>query len=638
MYNVRCMYTIADGFYGEVELSILENIQSPKDLKGLDYKELNILAGELREKLMEVVLHNGGHLASNLGTVELTLALHSVLNTPKDRIIWDVGHQSYVHKMLTGRYKDIGSIRTYGGLSGFPKRDESEYDSFGAGHASTSVSAAVGLATADKLSGRDNVTVAVAGDGAFTGGMIYEALNNIADKGLRVIIILNDNEMSIEPNVGGMNNYLARLRTSPRYLGFKFKLKRAFASIPLIGKPLTSMARGIKNFFKRLVWRDNLFENLGIEYFGPVDGGDIKRMKTVLAEAVRSKKASIVHIQTVKGKGFSPAEEAPSKYHGVPVGGEFVSKASFSSNFGEYIAERGKSDSALCAVTAAMCEGTGLSAFASAFPERLFDVGIAEEHALTFCAALAAGGMHPVFAVYSTFAQRCYDQLIHDAALQNLPLTLCLDRAGLVGEDGPTHHGLFDVGFMMQLPNSAIYSPDSYDDLRKSLDEAFRFEKLTAVRYPRGGELKYERGRFTDLGSLSYADYGEGKDVCIIGYGRICANIVAAAELLAQQGYGVRVIRVLRLKPLDTEAFLPLTEGFSALLFEEEGVKAGGFAEHTLAVMAEKGFGEVGAVVINAVDEKFVTHGSMDKLYKECGFAPNDIAKRAIDAIKSKKI
>ncbi len=636
---MKVEYTFANVFLQKMEiknLSILENIQSPADLKGLDNKKLNILAGELRDKLMEVVLQNGGHLASNLGTVELTLALHSVLNTPKDRIIWDVGHQSYVHKMLTGRYKDIGSIRTYGGLSGFPKRDESEYDSFGAGHASTSVSAAVGLATADKLAGRDNITVAVAGDGAFTGGMIYEALNNIADKGLRVIVVLNDNEMSIEPNVGGMNSYFARLRTSPRYLGFKYKLKRAFAAIPLIGKPLTTAARAVKNFAKRLVWRDNLFENLGIHYYGPVDGSDIKRIKSVFAEAVRDKKASIVHIQTVKGKGFSPAEEAPSKYHGVPVGGEFVAKSSFSSVFGDYITECAAADEKLCAVTAAMCEGTGLSRFAATFPDRIFDVGIAEEHALTFSAALAAGEMHPVFAVYSTFAQRCYDQLIHDAALQKLPITLCLDRAGLVGEDGPTHHGLFDVGFVLQLPGAALYSPDSYDDLKKSLGAAFRFESLSAVRYPRGGELKYDRTRFTDCGWLSYADFGSGKDICLVGYGRLCAKLYEAALLLEKQGFGVRVIRVLRLKPLDTAAFLPLTAGFAALVFEEEGVKAGGFAEHTLSMMAEKGLCGFDSVVINAVDERFVTHGSMDELYKECGFAPEDIAHQAAAAVKNK--
>ncbi len=613
-------------------MKILDNIQSPSDLRGLNDNELNILASELREKLMEVVLHNGGHLASNLGTVELTLALHSVLDTPEDRIIWDVGHQSYVHKMLTGRLDTIGSIRTYGGLSGFPKRDESVYDAFGAGHASTSVSAAVGLATADKLAGRKSITVAVAGDGAFTGGMIYEALNNIADKGLRVIVVLNDNEMSIEPNVGGMNTYLARLRTSPRYLGFKYTLKKAFAAIPLIGKPLTSATRAVKNFFKRLVWRDNLFENLGLNYYGPVDGSDIKRLKSVLADAARDKKASIVHIQTVKGKGFTPAEQSPSKYHGVPVGGEFVSKTSFSSVFGDYVTECAERDRTLCAVTAAMGDGTGLTGFATKHPDRFFDVGIAEEHALTFCAALSAGGMHPIFAVYSTFAQRCYDQLVHDAALQRLPLTLCLDRAGLVGEDGPTHHGVFDVGFLMQLPGAAVYSPDSYADLRRSLDASFEFNCLTAVRYPRGGELTYDRGRFTDMGTLSYADFGGGKDICLVGYGRLCKCLVDAAELLAKRGLGVRVIRVLRLKPLDTASLFPLLDGFSAVLFEEEGVKSGGFAEHTVSLMAEAGI--CPTVGINAIDDCFVTHGSMDELYKECGFDGEDIALRAEKLLK----
>jgi len=608
-------------------LGILDNLNDPSSLKSMSLKELEALSQEIRQRLLQVVPKNGGHLASNLGVVELTVALHAVLASPEDRIIWDVGHQAYVHKMLTGRYKEIESIRTYGGLSGFPKRAESEHDSFGAGHASTSVSAAVGLATADALAGKQNFTVAVAGDGAFTGGMIYEALNNIAEKDLRVIVILNDNEMAIAHNVGGINRYISRLSTSTRYLGFKYRLKRFFAAIPIIGRPLTVAARGVKNFVKRLVWRDNMFENLGINYYGPVDGYDIARLQGILRDAIRGKKGCIVHVRTVKGKGYAPAEEAPEKYHGVPKGGVFKASGGFSSVFGDIMVRRGRTDERLCAITAAMCDGTGLSAFAEQYKDRFFDVGIAEEHALTFGAGLAAGGMHPVFAVYSTFAQRSYDQLIHDAALQKLPLILALDRAGIVGEDGPTHHGLFDVGFMLQIPNSALWSPECYEDMQRAFDKAFEFTSLCAVRYPRGGEQDYDRSIYTDCGTMSYADFGTGKDVAIITYGAITYNAIKAAEVLAgERGVGVRVIRVLRLKPLDFATFSELLNGFSTLYFLEEGVKNGGFAEHATAYMTERGMTEDRKVIIRAVDDRFVSHGETKRLYEECGFTPDRIA------------
>lgn len=612
-------------------MSILENLNEPAKLKQMSLKELNALSEEIRERLLEIVPKNGGHLASNLGVVELTVALHSVLNSPDDRIIWDVGHQAYVHKMLTGRYKEIEGIRTYGGLSGFPKRAESVHDSFGAGHASTSVSAAVGLAAADALAGRQNYTVAVAGDGAFTGGMIYEALNNIAEQNLRVIVILNDNEMAIAPNVGGINRYISRLSTSTRYLGFKYRLKRFFAAIPLIGRPLTVAARGVKNFVKRLVWRDNMFENLGLNYYGPVDGYDISRLQGILRDAMREKKGCIVHVRTVKGKGFAPAEEAPEKYHGVPKGGVFKENSGFSAVFGDIMVRRAKTDDRLCAITAAMCDGTGLSAFAEQYENRFFDVGIAEEHALTFGAGLSAGGMHPVFAVYSTFAQRSYDQLIHDAALQRLPMVLALDRAGIVGEDGPTHHGLFDVGFMLQIPDSAVWSPECYEDMQKAFDKALAFDGICAVRYPRGGEQSYDRSVYEDCGTMSYADFGSGKDIAIITYGRLSYNAVQAAKLLAEsKGLGVRVIRVLRLKPLDFSVFSELISGFDALYFLEEGVKNGGFAEHAVAYMAERGMTAGVKVMIRAVDDRFVSHGETNRLFEECGFMPNQIAEEII--------
>lgn len=613
---------------------MLEKIKSPADIKGLSSKELNSLAAEIREKLLEVVPKNGGHLASNLGVVELTLALHSVLDSPNDRIIWDVGHQAYVHKMLTGRYDGIDTIRTYGGLSGFPKRSESEHDSFGAGHASTSVSAAVGLATADALAGKTNYTVAVAGDGAFTGGMIYEALNNAAEQKLNLIVVLNDNEMAIDHNIGGINRYISRLSTSTRYLGFKYHLKKFFAAIPLIGRPLTVIARGIKNFIKRLVWRDNFFENMGMNYYGPIDGYNIKHLQGVFKDAMRDKKSSVVHVCTVKGKGYTPAEQQPEKYHGVPKGGVFKAGGGFSDVFGDIVLDRAEKDNRICAVTAAMCDGTGLVGFKNRFPNRFFDVGIAEEHALTFCAGLSAGGYRPVFAVYSTFAQRCYDQLIHDAALQSLPLVLGLDRAGIVGEDGPTHHGLFDVGFMLQLPGSALWSPESYLDMQRAFDEAFEHQGVAAVRYPRGGEYDYDRSIYTDCGTMSYADFGTGKDVAIVTYGRLSRNCMEAARLLAEKGIGVRLVRVLRLKPLEDVALAELLNGYKTLYFAEEGVKTGGFAESTVARFVQNGLLDGVGVIIRAVDDCFVSHGHTDRLFEECGFAPSQMASEITEKTK----
>lgn len=609
-------------------MSILETLNSPAPLKRMSVEELNTLAGELREKLLTVAINNGGHLSSNLGTVELTVALHSVFSSPYDRIIWDVGHQAYAHKLLTGRYKDFDTLRQYGGISGFPRRKESEHDSFGAGHASTSISAALGLALADKQAGKRNYTVAVAGDGAFTGGMIYEALNNTSVKGLRLIIVLNDNEMSISPSVGGINTYLGRLRTSPRYLGFKYKLKKFFAAIPLIGVPLTKMTRGIKNFFKRLVWRDNMFENLGLHYYGPVDGYDIKRMRTVLGDAMRDKNVSIVHVRTQKGRGYSPAEEQPEKYHGVPKGGKYKAGESFSSVFGDIMTRRGGEDKKLLAVTAAMCEGTGLKEFAARYPDRFCDVGIAEEHAMTFCGGLSAGDMHPVFAVYSTFAQRAYDQLIHDVALQGLPMILALDRAGIVGEDGPTHHGLFDVGFLLQIPSVEVYSPENYEDMRYSMAKGFEFNGITAVRYPRGAEQVYDRGGFVaaDSGNMFYADYGKKPKVAIISYGRLCGNAVKAAQQLCKKGVSVRVVKILRLKPLNCDVFFELLKDSSLLYFAEEGMRSGGFAERALATMCEHGQTAGKTAVIRAVEDRFVPHGDTDRLFEDCGFLPNQMA------------
>lgn len=609
-------------------MSILSRLDSTAELKLMKNDELKALAAEIRQVLLDTVMKNGGHLASNLGVVELTIALHSVFSSPEDRIIWDVGHQSYVHKLLTGRYKDFDTLRAYGGLSGFQKRSESAHDSFGAGHSSTSVSAAVGLACADKMSGRENTTVAVIGDGAFTGGMAYEALNNIAEKGLKLVIILNDNEMSIGTNVGGMTRYLSNFRTSPRYFRFKRGLKKVLSAIPLLGKGLIALATGTKNLFKRLVLKENLFESMGLNYLGPVDGYDIKRLKSVLSEAKDSNESTIVHVRTVKGKGYAPAEADPERYHGVSknFGEQREAKAkSFSAVFGELITERASEDGSLCAVCAAMCEGTGLGEFSRKHSDRFFDVGIAEEHGMTFCAALSAGGMHPVFAVYSTFAQRAYDQILHDAALQSLPVVLALDRAGLVGEDGGTHHGVFDVSFLMQVPDSVIYSPETEAEMRTCFDKAFSFDSLCAVRYPRGGEINYDRSGFTENGALSYKDFGEGPKLAIITYGRLSANACKAAELLSAQGKGVRVVKVLRLKPLGCSELKEALKDVNALYFLEEGIKNGGFSECALAALAQSGFMQGRKSFIRAIDG-FVTHGELERLFADCGFLPEQIA------------
>lgn len=609
-------------------MSILSRLDSTAELELMKNDELKALAEEIRQVLLDTVMKNGGHLASNLGVVELTVALHSVFSSPEDRIIWDVGHQSYVHKLLTGRYGEFGTLRTYGGLSGFQKRSESVHDSFGAGHSSTSISAAVGFACADKTAGRDNTTVAVIGDGAFTGGMAYEALNNIAEKDLKLVIILNDNEMSIGTNVGGMTRYLSNFRTSPRYFRFKRGLKKFFSAIPFLGKGLIALATGVKNFFKRLVIKENLFESMGLNYLGPIDGYDIKRLKSVLKEAKDSRESTIVHVRTVKGKGYAPAESDPEKFHGVSKNftEQKNSAKSFSSVFGELITERAESDPKLCAVCAAMCEGTGLGGFSRRYGERFYDVGIAEEHGMTFCAALSAGGMHPVFALYSTFAQRAYDQILHDAALQSLPVVLALDRAGLVGEDGATHHGVFDVSFLMQVPGSVIYSPETEAEMRACFDKAFRFDSLCAVRYPRGGESRYDRGGFVSADELCFKDFGPAPETAILTYGRLCENACKAAELLEAEGKSVRVIKALRLKPFDVEQLCDVLSSTKNLYFLEEGIKNGGFSQCVLAELTQNGFMRDRKSFIRAIDEHFVTHGEVDKLFEDCGFLPQQIA------------
>ena len=619
---------------------MLETIRTPEDVKSIPKEQLGAFAEEIREKLLEVVSQNGGHLASNLGVVELTVALHRVFSCPKDSIIFDVGHQAYVHKLLTGRLEQFDTLRKHGGLSGFPKISESEYDAFGCGHSSTSVSAAIGIAAAKRLQGDDSYTIAVIGDGAFTGGMAYEALNNCAGND-RLIIILNDNSMSIARNVGAMDTYLNRFRNSAKYFRMKARVKRIFQKIPLIGKGLVKITIRIKKWLRHLLVRENFFEHLGLQYYGPLDGNDESLLETVLKDAKEDGLCSVIHICTQKGKGYKFAEERPDLFHGIgrfdPTTGEPASGGgqNFSAVFGETLCEIAREDKKICAISAAMPDGTGLTGFAREFPDRFFDVGIAEEHAVTFACGLARQGMKPVFAVYSTFAQRSYDQLIHDAALQNLPMVLALDRAGLVGEDGPTHHGIFDSAFLQQIPGFTVYSPETYRELSACLREAVSLPSPTAVRYPRGKEELCEEAPALETKELCIYDYGEKPSAVFYTYGRLSREVRRCAALLWDKGIPCRVIKLIRIKPLNRKALAAYAESASMLYFAEEGIREGGVGEGLFAAFGEMGVCKEKALCIRGISDTFPTHGSTGELYADLGLTAKQMAAEAEGLVKS---
>ena len=575
------------------KIQYLSNIHSPSDFKEIPNEELDAVAKEIRDELVRVVSQNGGHLASNLGVVELTMAIHRVFETPKDHVIFDVGHQSYVHKMLTGRYSQIETIRKAGGLSGFPKISESEHDAFGAGHSSTSFSAALGFATADKLNGSDAYTVAVFGDGAYTGGMIHEALNN-CQKDLKLIIILNENEMSISKNIGRFAKNLSKLRASAGYM----KTKRATVSflnkIPLIGKPLFRLIRWIKVHLKNAFYGSNYFESMGLTYLGPIDGNDYNAVEKLLREAKRLNESVIIHVKTQKGKGYEPAEAEPSKYHGMSPEGVGSDKKSFSEVVGEHLSSLADENKKICAITAAMSDGTGLTAFKEAHPDRFFDVGIAEEHALTFAAGLAANKMRPCAAIYSTFMQRAYDNIIHDVALQELPVLMLVDRAGINLKDGATHHGIFDVAFLSHIPNIRIYTPISNKGLRASIDEALTLDQPCAIRYPSGVENEkavevfYNKSNYSDLSLKTDFDLSvvDELDVLIVTHGRIVSEALKVEENLKDIRIGIVLLEVL--KPYDecAERIFPLLgEKLKAVLFYEEDIKSGGMGMNLADIM-----------------------------------------------------
>ena len=590
---------------------LLDKINSPDDLKVLDKKDLPKLCAEIRSFLIEKVSVTGGHLASNLGAVELSVALHRVFSTPNDHIVWDVGHQSYVHKILTGRKGEFDTLRQNGGLSGFTKRSESKHDAFGAGHSSTSISAALGLAEADRLSGSDAYTVAIVGDGAFTGGMIHEALNN-CDRNHKLIIVINENEMSISKNTGRFAEGLAKWRSSSGYFNTKKVTARILGAIPLLGKLILKLLKKIKKIFKNIIYGSNYFENMGLYYLGPVDGNNADALEEILTLAKKQEDSVVVHIKTKKGKGYPDAEENPDKFHSLPPMGS-KSCGSFSDEFGKYITELGDKDERVIAITAAMCDGTGLTPFKEKHPERFFDVGIAEPHAVTYAAGLAAGGKRPFVAVYSTFLQRAYDNIIHDVALQKLPVCFCIDRAGLNPADGPTHHGIFDVSFLSQIPNIKIYTPATYAALRLALNEALGADCPTAVRYPRGGECEAVREHFykeapSSVGIRTDFDGKERLDAVIITHGRIASEAIKAQQSLSDFGKRVGIILLEFIKPYPECAELILNamdgrrcpivtleeeirNGGMGMLLRDSLVKTGAYKETEFSIMATDDFG-----------------------------------------------
>lgn len=609
-------------------MALLDKIDSPQDLKKLSLSELQTLCGEIRQLIIQTVGNNGGHLASNLGVVELTVALHYVLNLPEDKIVWDVGHQAYTHKILSGRREQIKTIRQKDGLSGFPKPQESPYDAFAVGHASTSISAALGLAKASQLLGKDNKVVAVIGDGALTGGLAYEGLNNAGRLHRNLIVILNDNGMSISPNVGNIARYLAHMRAGQPYVNAKGSIEKTLENIPLIGAPIQNGLRHAKKKVKNLIYNSTIFEDLGFMYYGPFDGHDLRTLINVLRTVSSFSRPILLHLHTSKGKGYTFAEDNPDAFHGVPAFdvekglSPSVKGESFSDVFGKTICQLARQEKRLCAITAAMQIGTCLTRFRQLYPTRFFDVGIAEEHAITFAGGLAAGGMIPVCAIYSTFLQRGYDQIIHDAAIQQVKMVLAIDRAGVVGEDGETHQGVFDTAFLNSIPNVTIYAPAYYDELQYFLQQAvFTTPGVSAVRYPRGKSL-YRPKSYT-FKCNAFSLYGEERpQVLLVTYGRLFSFTAKVCERLQEEGLSVGVLKLNCIKPLPEEAF-SITMDTQAIYFFEEGIEQGGIGEHFIARLVKRGY--QGRIFLRGVGDRFIKHASMAQCLAELGLDEESI-------------
>ncbi|WP_297127921.1 1-deoxy-D-xylulose-5-phosphate synthase [uncultured Eubacterium sp.] len=596
-------------------MSYLENVNSPKDIKKLNIDELDALCDEIRELMIETVSKNGGHLASNLGAVELTVAMHKVFNSPSDQFVFDVGHQCYTHKILTGRKDSFSTLRTEGGISGFTRPCESNHDIFSSGHSSTSISAAIGLAKAKTLNGDKGKVIAVIGDGALTGGLAYEALNNAGNEHNNLIVILNDNNMSISDNVGSMAKNLNHIRISPKYFTFKSKIQHALSRVPKIGAQVQRLITITNTKIRKILYHSTMFEDLGFRYYGPIDGHDLESLIDVLTVAKAHNNSVLIHVNTLKGKGYEFAEKNPSKFHGIgkfdiETGEPLSSGENYSSVFGNYLCELAKKDRRICAITAAMSTGTGLVDFSYKYPERFFDVGIAEEHAVTFSSGLAKNGMIPFFAVYSTFLQRSYDQLVHDVAMQDLKVIFGIDRAGFVGEDGESHQGVFDTAYLMSVPNLSVLAPSSFDELREMMYQAaYRENHAVAIRYPRGGQgkiidgYKYERADFDTFGDID-------AEKCVVGYGKEFLNVYDALGELDN----TFAIKLNRIKPINPNV-LELLKNVKTVYFFEEGIKSGGVGECFGSMLAES---DVTAKFRHiCIEDEFIKQASVESQLKK---------------------
>jgi 1-deoxy-D-xylulose-5-phosphate synthase len=613
----------------------LERIKQENDIKKLNRNELIELSEELREFLIGKISVSGGHLASNLGVVELTMALHLAFTLPEDKIIWDVGHQSYTHKILTGRLDGFDELRKYGGISGFPKRNESSCDAFGTGHSSTSISAGLGYVEAREILGGKNSIISVIGDGSLTSGMAYEALNNAARLDSNMIIVLNDNNMSISENVGGMSTYLGNLRTAKAYTGFKEGISQTLSKVPIYGDKIVDKLKRTKSGLKQLVIPGMLFEEMGITYLGPIDGHNLNQMIRTFQEAKRLNNAVLIHVITKKGKGYAPAERHPARFHGaepfdietgLPL--KKHSKATYTDIFSTVMRKLGDRDEKVVAITAAMPDGTGLKRFRNMFPKRFFDVGIAEEHAVTFAAGLAAAGLKPVVAIYSSFLQRAYDQILHDVCIQNLPVIFAIDRAGLVGSDGETHQGIFDLSYLSSIPNMHIMAPKNKWELSDMMKYAVEFQAPIAIRYPRGeaydGLREYRAG--IELGK-SEVIYDES-DIALVAVGSMVKTAEAVRQHLKEVGYNCSIVNARFVKPIDEAQIMELSKDHKLIVTLEENVKSGGFGEKVVDLVTTCGLSS--KVLTITLPDDYVEHGNVDLLKKEVLLDEESIEKKII--------
>ena len=612
---------------------LLDEIKGPNDIKKIEKEDYGILAEEIREFLIDRISECGGHLASNLGVVELTMALHLSLDLPDDKIVWDVGHQAYTHKILTGRKDEFNKLRKYGGISGFPKRRESDCDPFGTGHSSTSISAALGIASGFKIKHIDNTVAAVIGDGAFTGGMAYEALNNAAQLKRNFIIVLNDNNMSISENVGGFSAYLSQLRTADVYTELKSGVKNTLNKIPVLGEKIVHHVDKTKNSLKQLMVPGMLFENMGITYLGPIDGHNVSQMVKVFGEAKKLDHAVLVHVVTQKGKGYSYAEKRPSRFHGIEpfdrTTGEPVTekqKPGYTDVFSKNICTLAKENKQIVAITAAMADGTGLKKFSRYFPERFFDVGIAEEHAVTFGAGLAAAGMKPYIAVYSSFLQRSYDQILHDVCIQDLPVVFAIDRAGLVGGDGETHQGIFDLSYLNSIPNMSIFAPKNKYELADILKYSVHYDGPLAIRYPRGeaydGLKEFRQPIVYGKSEIIYKE----KDIALLAAGSMVKVAEEVRKQLKEKGYRVSLVNARFVKPLDEACIEELCQTHRLIVSMEENVLNGGFGE--IVTRFINGLDYQGKILNIGVPNFYLEHGAVELLRKECGLDAESIVKK----------